>query len=334
MNKDGWYWTLIVVILILLVGSASGCAITASPEELAPPTPSPAARSEIDSVSIHTTDTVAPGNAAGASGNGILIGCDPVSGRAQEVNLCWEQLCVTDQYDIEVAKDKNFSILVIDWTAENICGGFMPTDLTKPCAFFPAGGRAGTYEGSAIAMWGNLECGHTYYWRVKARRCATGQWIRSPWSDVASFTVKAGLPVTTPYYGVQLLAPNNGCLGCPIKPASFSWSPFKDTAKYKFVLAKDAAMTQIVKEAEVITTAFEYDGTLEYSSNYFWRVMALEPAPSDWSATFSFQTEAAPPPPPQPAPPLATPLWVWVIIAMGAILLIVTLVLIFKTRRT
>ena len=91
-------------------------------------------------------------------------------------------------------------------------------------------------------------------------------------------------------------------------------------------------MTQMVKEADVTTTAYEYDGTLDYSTNYFWRVMSLEPAPSDWSATFSFQTEAA------PAPAAAqhqapTPVWVWVVIAIGAILVIVTLVLIFKTRR-
>jgi hypothetical protein len=97
-----------------------------------------------------------------------------------------------------------------------------------------------------------------------------------------------------PYYSPQLLAPNNGCLGCAVKPVSFSWSPFKETTKYKFQLAKDAAMTQIVEEANVPTTAYDYDGVLEYSHNYFWRVMALEPAPSDWSATFSFQTAAAP----------------------------------------
>jgi hypothetical protein len=271
-----------------------------------------------------------------------LIGCDPVTGRAQEVNLCWEQLCVADLYDIEIAKVQDFSLLVIDIVSEDDCWGFRPVDLTQPCAYFPAGGLAmedvlGTMHGgaaSAIAAWGNLECGHTYYWRVKARRCATGQWIRSPWSEVKSFTVKAGLPVTTPYYGPQLLAPNNGCLGCVVKPASFSWSPFKETTKYKFQLAKDAAMTQIVKEADVATTAFEYDGTLDYSSNYFWRIMSLEPAPSDWSATFSFQTEAVPPLPAEPAGPTPTPLWVWIVIAIGAILVVVTLVLIFKTRRT
>jgi hypothetical protein len=259
-----------------------------------------------------------------------LIGCDPVSGRAQEVNFCWEQLCVADAYDIEIAKSADFTIKIIDWVTEG-CGTFLePADVTQPCAYFPAGGRAS--GASELALWGNLECGHTYYWRVKVRECATGQWARSPWSEVRSFTVKAGLPVTTPYYGPQLLAPNNGCLGCPVKPASFSWSPFKDTTKYKFQLVKDAAMTQVVREAEVPTTAYEYYDTLDYSSNYFWRVQALEPAPSDWSAIFSFQTEAAPPAA-EPAAPAPTPLWVWVVIAIGAILVIVTLVLIFKTRR-
>ncbi len=234
-----------------------------------------------------------------------LIGCDPVSGRAQEVNLCWEQLCIANAYDIEIAKLEDFSIRVVDWVVTGTVPpgiapvGFTwpqlfltPADVMTPCVYFPAGGatQLGSGNMSQIAVWGNLECGHTYYWRVQVRRCATTQIVRSPWSEIRSFTVKAGLPVTTPYYGPQLLAPNNGCLGCPVSPASFSWSPFKETTKYKFVLATDAAMTQIVKEAEVATTAFEYDGTLEYSTNYFWRIMAMEPAPSDWSATFSFQT--------------------------------------------
>jgi hypothetical protein len=265
----------------------------------------------------------------------------------------------------------DFSLRIIDFTEEGnsgimsyLCHAMRPVDVLTPCVFFPAGGAAmadyvkgqigkieipmlsqfmesemGINLGQlrmstpSLAAFANLECGHTYYWRVKVRECATGQWARSPWSEVRSFTVKAGLPVTTPYYGPQLLAPNNGCLGCPVKPASFSWSPFKETTKYKFQLAKDAAMTQIVKEADVTTTAYEYDGTLDYSSNYFWRIMALEPAPSDWSATFSFQTEAAPPPPAEPEGPPPTPMWVWVVIAIGAILVIVTLVLIFKTRR-
>ncbi len=278
------------------------------------------------------TDCMAKRGPALITQDKVLIGCDPVSGRAQEANLCWEQLCVAEKYDIEISKDEDFTLLVID-VADGGSDGLEPADVTEPCVYFPAGGRSAAYEGSAIGLYGNLECGHTYYWRVQVRQCATGQWITSPWSEVRNFTIKAGLPVTTPYYGPQLLAPNNGCLGCPVKPLSFSWSPFKETTKYKFVLAKDAAMTQIVKEADVTTTAYEYDGTLDYRSNYFWRVMALEPAPSDWSATLSFQTEASPQPSPAPPAHTPTPLWVWIVVAIGTILVIVTLVLIFKSGR-
>ncbi|MDD5495140.1 MAG: hypothetical protein PHG36_10795, partial [Dehalococcoidia bacterium] len=141
----------------------------------------------------------------------------------------------------------------------------------------------------------------------------------------------------TPYYGVQLLSPNNGCLGCKVKPASFSWSPWKEATKYEFVLAKNSEMTEVVKQATTTTTGYEFDGTLDYSTNYFWRVRALEvngeAIPSDWSATFSFQAEPEPAAPAAPPAEPATPMWVWVIIAIGAILVIVTLILIFKTRK-
>ena len=97
---------------------------------------------------------------------------------------------------------------------------------------------------------------------------------------------------------IQLLSPNNGYLDCPVDQPSFSWSPKKEvTTKFKFVLAKDAAMTQIVKEVEVTGTSYDYDGTMAYGTKYYWRVTALEPELYPGSATFSFQTEAAPPPP-------------------------------------
>ena len=110
-----------------------------------------------------------------------------------------------------------------------------------------------------------------------------------------------GMPAIAPYLGINLLSPNNGSLNLPVKSASFSWETYKDSTKYKVLLAKDAAMTQVVGEAQVTTNAYEYDGTLDYGTNYFWRVMALEPAPSDWSYSFSFQTEAAPAQPEIPA---------------------------------
>lgn len=54
--------------------------------------------------------------------------------------------------------------------------------------------------------------------------------------------------------------------------------------------------------------------------------------PSDWSATFSFQTESPPGLPGASAAEKSTPLWVWLVIAVYVVLVIVTLVLILRTR--
>ena len=97
--------------------------------------------------------------------------------------------------------------------------------------------------------------------------------------------------------GVELLSPDNGQLEYTVSSPSFSWAPYNDATKYKFVLAKDASFVSVVDLAEVAGTAYEYSGTLDYSTTYFWKVMAIEPVPSEFSATFSFRSEAAPLPP-------------------------------------
>ncbi len=267
----------------------------------------------------------------------FLVGADPVSGRNQQIDLSWEQLCLSTWYQLQIAKDIDFTMRInpaMNWAQNGgqgiiraVTGSILlemdATNMTSPAAWIAPGSLP--------------EAGAIYFWRIRSAKSATQQLAISPWSEVRSFTVKAGFIVNTPYYGVQLLAPNNGCLGCKVKPASFSWSPWKEATKYQFDLATDPEFKSLVVTATTTTTGYEYSGTLNYSTNYFWRVKALEVngqnIPSDWSATFSLQTEPAPAPPaPPPAEP-ATPLWVWVIIAIGAILVIVTLILIFKTRR-
>lgn len=104
-------------------------------------------------------------------------------------------------------------------------------------------------------------------------------------------------PSISPYSSPILLSPANGTAGWPVNQISFSWSPFNGATKYKFVIAKDAAILHPVKEIEVTATSYDYDGKLDYNTVYFWRVMALEPASSQWSATFTFKTEASPSPP-------------------------------------
>jgi hypothetical protein len=252
------------------------------------------------------------------------VGCDPVSGRSQEVNLDWEQLSLSDRYEAEIAKDALFSLQVLGNDQ------IIPVDLTSPAVFFPAGGAV-TAPASEIADPGNLECGHTYYWRTRTREATTGEIIRSRWSETGSFTVKAGLPVTTAYYGPELLSPGNGCVGCPVAPVSFSWAPYKETTRYRFALAEDAAMTKLLIDDEAHTSGYEYNGELDYGSDYYWRVMAVDPSPSDWSAVFVFQTQKAVVSSTPAAVP-GTPQWVWVLIAAGSVLVLVTVSLIFVVR--
>jgi hypothetical protein len=328
MKRNKWHLALIVTAVIVSAGLVGGCMLTAPPQGNASPSAStPSASDTYAPPAETTTDTTAgSGTATAKSSDETLIGSDPVSGQSQEVDLGWEQFCLSSEYQVQIAKDPNFTIMVLD------TGAFAPASADSPAAYYPAGGRIPTSP-SALASWANLESGHTYYWRVRVVQAATGQVMRSPWSEVKSFTVGSGLPASTPSYGLQPTYPNNGCGSCPVKPASFTWSPLKDTTKYRFVLAEDAEMTQVVTEAEVTTSAYEYDGQLEYGQGYFWRVMALEPVPSDWSATFSFQTEGAPPmSPTQLVLPSEPPLWAWAVIAIGLALLITIIVLIFRAR--
>lgn len=187
------------------------------------------------------------------------------------VSFSWPAFGLTTKYQFVLAKDPAFKDIVVDTEVET----------------------------TAYKSQGALEYSTSYFWRTKALEPEPGNW-----SATFSFQTMAKPAVPTPtmqpYPGPQLLSPTNGYIGTPVKPASFSWSPYKEATKYQFVLAKDGAMTQIVKEANVTTTTYEYDGTLEPGRAYFWRVKAVEPTPSDWSATFAFQTAGAPAAPPPP----------------------------------
>jgi len=111
---------------------------------------------------------------------GSMVSCDPVSGRNAQVDLKWEQLSLSDAYEIEIGKDKWFDLPVTAATpVKNPF--FSPNDLRYPAYYINDGILP--------------EAGHTYYWHVRVRRATTGQTIRSPWSYTLSFDVSPGYPV-------------------------------------------------------------------------------------------------------------------------------------------
>lgn len=287
------------------------------------------------SPSSATTYTLIATNHTGISTSSITIavtngsttvGYDPVTGRNADIGFQWEQYCLATGYQVQIANDPGFTRLVYD------SGAFTPDSTTSPAMLYRAGGV--------------FQAGHTYYWRVRITETATGQVLQqSPWSETQSFSISPGAPVTTPYYGIQVIMPENNCGGVPVKGTAFAWSPYQNTDMYKVVLAKDAALKDIIAVAEVDTPAFLYDGTLDYDTSYFWKVTALTPAQSESSATFSFTTgpdpqnttgptDVTPSTESIPAAPIAaSPTWAWVVIGIGCFLIIIMVALLFKIRR-
>jgi hypothetical protein len=104
----------------------------------------------------------------------------------------------------------------------------------------------------------------------------------------------------------------------------FSWSGLPGTTKYEFILAKDAALKQVIVKADVPMTSYLYDGKLDYNTGYFWQVRAIEPVVSDPSpiGTFTVLAEKKPVTP-VTEQPTAIPSWVWWIIAVFTALVVV-----------
>jgi hypothetical protein len=116
--------------------------------------------------------------AAVEKSNCSLTSCDPVSGRNQDITLQWEQLCLCTEYRLQIAKDPQFSLIIYDRN------NLVPYAVTSPGMVYLAGGI--------------LQCGQTYYLRVRCLAMACGQNARSPWSSLGCITIRSGNQITAP----------------------------------------------------------------------------------------------------------------------------------------
>ena len=251
--------------------------------------------------------------------SGDVLACDPVSGLAKQIDFRWRQLDYAAVYEMQIAKDKEFTIRVL--VNEDI----VPEDQLSPAVFFPSGGYI-TVPASEIALPGTLECGHQYYWRVRARGATTGEKVRSPWSATMYFTTKVGVPVHNRYLSPVLLSPKSGAGDVGLSPA-FSWAPLPEVVKYEFVLARDPELKQVLVRKKVADTAFKYEGELSPGATYFWQVKGVEPFTTEPSAVATFTVARA------KAEPIARPgepvgILTWAGIAIYTILAAVVMVFI------
>lgn len=242
-----------------------------------------------------------------------MVNVDPVSGRNSSVDMRWEDYCLSGSYQVQIARDPLFTLKVYD------SGILVPAESTSPAFWYPPG---------------TLEAGHTYYWRVRTTQAATGQWISGPWSEAVPFSIRPGYAVSTPSYGLQSLSPAGGATGVPVSPLAFSWSGYQGTTKYRFILARDAQLQNIVVEDFTTTTAYSLPVKLQYDTAYFWQASAVEPVPGDAGSVFTFTTESAPSSSTQAAAAAElVPGWAIAVIAVGIILISLVTVAAFKAGK-
>jgi len=186
-----------------------------------------------------------------------------------------------------------------------------------------------------------MAAGTEYTWMARAAGQVSGAVVVSGWSAPRTISVQAGVPIAAPHEGAQLLGPIAGATNVSLNPP-FSWTPISGATEYEFILATDSALTQTVEGTPVYVPDPAWQvpaGTLEYSTSYFWGVRATKPTMSPQSiGSFTTMAEPVEPAPPfviEPTPPTPqiVPGYIYAIIGVGAVLVIVVLVLIVRTRR-
>jgi hypothetical protein len=248
-----------------------------------------------------------------------VLDCELCAGcGASPFTLKWERMCNACSYDIQIMdEDGNLIFEKVD------------IDIT---------GNPPSYYVDATA---GITCGTTYTWHVREANTSC-ECVHSPWSETWTFTVSVGASDA-----ISLLAPDNGSSGVDTANVGFSWTSVPDADSYTFTLSPNANLSGALVSEEMADTAYNFSGSLDYSTAYYWQVKAWKgDVLLTTSSTGVFNTMAEPvepadvvvevPPATEVVIPPAeniTPGWIYAVIGIGAALIVVVIVLIVRTRR-
>jgi photosystem II stability/assembly factor-like uncharacterized protein len=255
------------------------------------------------------TDTLASAStlAAGTSGSETDTFAWDVDFTTTTANISWSALLGATSYQLQVNSRP-------DWNPA--------TDVATIVSYFP--------DASAVVT--GLLPGTQYWVRVRAATqtavgiaginpftpAGIGAPVRSPWSPTMTFTTQLG-QATPPLPLVPLPGAQNVILN-----PTFDWDPVPGASSYTIVVATDPDFSNVVCSGSPTTDYWECDTTLECYTHYYWSVSPVDSAgaPAGDPIYSVFTTEDC----------AAIPVYIWIIIAIGAVLVIVVIYLIFATR--
>ncbi len=299
--------------------------------------------------------TVAP--AIDAPVSGVVIPIDPVTGRADTIQVTWGPmgtstgLATTFMFAIfESAQGFSGAQLIVTGNAAPGAAGTAVTQPSAPAiAIYPAAVAAAAGADINYTFLGGVE----YGMMITAYNQVSGDFIGSQWSAPVFFQIETSSGIISPTHpGPELTSPTPGDLN--VDPGiGFSWNPLSGTTEYEFILATDAALTQTVAGTPASVTGTSYGPvTLDYGTDYWYAVKASAPTSSPQSighfrtmdtpvekytcqyCGLTFDTRAELEAHIASAHAPTTPLYIWIVIIVGALLVIAVIYLIFTTRRT
>jgi len=190
-----------------------------------------------------------------------IVPSDPCFCRNEEFALQWDRPCCSCEYELQVALDKDFRHIVLE-TEDALESGinehaqrfYLPTD---PCA------------PGYVVDHGALDCNQAHWWRVRARVAATGEVIRTRWSEPLPFRTAPG-----PREQLELHTPCDGATRVPTRDVAFSWQAINGVTDYDFMLV-DLDHGHVASQVGDFTSVI-LPGPLDYNSSYMWRVLALD----------------------------------------------------------
>jgi len=149
----------------------------------------------------------------------------------------------------------------------------------------------------------------------------------------------------SPTWQPDWMSPAAGQSDVVLRP-TFTWQPADWATGYEFVLARDAAFSNMIVSITTSNTIWGCDRDLEYGTGYFWRVRAVSATSQSLWASSSFTTMSAPLPPtttpaPVTPPPVIErqpevdeyPYLPWIVVAIVTVLFVGIITLIVVTRR-